>query len=238
MIVPAMQYMGKRVAIVQSNYIPWKGYFDLIHLVDEFILLDDLQYTRRDWRNRNKIKTPSGLEWLTIPVQVKGKYFQAINETRISEPEWNVRHWRTIAHNYATAPYFDTCRSFLQQLYESATDPLLSRVNYHFLKALCDFLNIKTKISWSSDYELVEGKTERLISLCKQANASEYVSGPSAQNYLDEAMVADAGLSLHYMDYSGYPEYNQLYPPFEHGVSILDLILSEGPNATRCMKTF
>ena len=97
---------SKRVAIVQSNYIPWKGYFDLINSVDEFVLFDDMQYTRRDWRNRNKIKTPQGLKWLSIPVKVKGKYYQKINETKIEKRDWANKHWKTISMNYRDSPHF------------------------------------------------------------------------------------------------------------------------------------
>src|SRR6201984_3471754 len=96
---------ARRVAILQSNYIPWKGYFDLIRSVDEFILFDDMQYTRRDWRNRNRIKTPQGSQCITIPVEVKGKYLQKINETRVSDAEWPKRHWKSISQNYARAPH-------------------------------------------------------------------------------------------------------------------------------------
>ncbi|MDX2231897.1 MAG: WbqC family protein [Leptolyngbyaceae cyanobacterium bins.349] len=102
--------MGKKVAIVQSNYIPWKGYFDLINSVDEFILYDDMQYTRRDWRNRNQIKTASGLMWLTIPVQVKGKYYQKIRETQISDPTWAQEHWRSILTNVQCIPRYSAGR--------------------------------------------------------------------------------------------------------------------------------
>ncbi|MBJ7432720.1 MAG: WbqC family protein, partial [Gemmataceae bacterium] len=98
--------MAKTVAILQSNYIPWKGYFDLIRSVDEFILYDEVQYTRRDWRNRNKIKTADGTQWLTVPVEVKGKYFQKINETLISESGWEKNHWTRICSAYSKAPYF------------------------------------------------------------------------------------------------------------------------------------
>lgn len=98
--------MGKKVAILQSNYIPWKGYFDIINMVDEFILYDDMQYTRRDWRNRNKIMTPTGLIWLTIPVENKGKFYQKINETKVLDHEWVDKHWRSIQYNYAKTEYF------------------------------------------------------------------------------------------------------------------------------------
>ncbi len=230
--------MGKKVAAVQSNYIPWKGYFDLINLVDEFILFDDLQYTRRDWRNRNKIKTPSGLMWLTIPVEIKGKYFQKIKETVISDTNWKRRHWQSIIHNYARAKYFRDYMAPFEELYLGLQERCLSQINYRFLTAVCQILGIKTKISWSMDYRLVDGKTERLVDLCKQAGATEYLSGPSAKGYIDESLFEAEGIALRYMDYSGYPEYSQLFPPFDHAVSVIDLILNTGPEAPKYMKSF
>jgi hypothetical protein len=228
----------KTVAVVQSNYIPWKGYFDLINKVDEFILFDDMQYTQRDWRNRNKIKTKEGLMWLSIPVNRKGKYFQKINEVTISEPTWNIRHWKSIAHNYSGAKYFKEYKELFKDLYLCSTETYLSQINYQFIRAICGILGIQTKISWSMDYCLIEGKTERLIHLCRQAGATVYLSGPMAKNYLDEALFQEAGITLHYMDYTGYPEYKQLFPPFQHGVSILDLIFNTGPHASRYMLSF
>jgi hypothetical protein len=228
----------KRVAIVQSCYLPWKGYFDLINLVDEFILYDDCQYTRRDWRNRNRIKTPQGTQWLTIPVEVKGRYEQRIDETQISDPSWAERHWKTIVHNYASAAFFGDYRERLESLYRSARDPMLSRVNRSFLEAICGLLGIRTRLSWSTDYEAEGGRTERLVSLCRAAGATGYLSGPRAREYMDESLFAEAGIALEYIDYSGYPEYAQLYPPFDHAVSALDLILSTGPDAPRFMKSF
>jgi hypothetical protein len=230
--------MSKKVAIVQSNYIPWKGYFDLINMVDEFILFDDMQYTRRDWRNRNKIKTPQGLVWLTIPVDTKGKYYQKIKETVVKDSEWPAMHWNTLAHHYARTPYFKQYRSLFEELYQHATNPFLSQINYHFLQAICQLLGITTRLTWSMDYEIVEGKTERLVSLCRQAGASTYLSGPSARGYVDEAMFEQAKIALEFIDYAGYPEYPQLFPPFEHGVSIIDLIFNTGPAATSYMRSF
>jgi hypothetical protein len=227
--------MTKRIAIVQSNYIPWKGYFDMIRRVDEFILFDDMQYTRRDWRNRNRIKTPSGVQWLTIPVQVKGKYFQAINETRVDGSAWAREHWRTLAHNYGRAPYFKEYAPALEHLYMTLGEEFLSRINYLFLRHVCDLLGIKTAITWSTDYRPTEGKTERLISLCKQAGATEYLSGPAARCYIQEELFVREGIGLSYMDYTGYPEYRQLFPPFEHAVTVLDLLFNEGPDARKYM---
>jgi len=230
--------MTKRVGVVQSNYIPWKGYFDLINLVDEFILFDDMKYTRRDWRNRNKIKTPDGPMWLTIPIQVKGKYFQKIRETVISDPGWNRRHWKSVVHNYSRAKHFHAYKDLFEDLYLGSDERFLSQINYRFLTAICQILGINTKLSWSMDYRLIEGKTERLVDLCKQAGATEYLSGPTAKDYIDEELFRNEGILLRYMDYSGYAEYNQLFPPFEHHVSIIDLIFNEGPNAPKYMKSF
>lgn len=226
------------MAIVQSNYIPWKGYFDLINLVDEFILFDDMQYTRRDWRNRNLIKTRAGLKWLTIPVAVKGNFFQKIKDTRVSDPGWGRTHWESIVHNYSKANHFAAFREVFESLYLGSQESFLSQINYAFLTAICKILRIETRITWSDDYESVEGKTERLVSICKQAGATTYISGPAARDYIDEGLFNYADISLEYMDYSAYPEYRQLFPPFEHGVSVIDLIFNEGPDAPKFMKSF
>jgi hypothetical protein len=230
--------VGKTIAIIQSCYIPWKGYFDLINLVDEFILYDDRQYTRRDWRNRNRIKTPQGSQWLTIPVEVKGRYDQRIDETRISHPGWAELHWKTLSQNYSPAPFFDKYRDRFERLYHTADDSRLSAVNRAFLQDLCAVLGIETQLSWSTDYEATGDKTERLVSLCRSAGATSYLSGPSARDYIEPDLFSESGIELEYMDYSGYPEYAQLYPPFDHAVTVLDLIFNTGPEAPRLMKSF
>ena len=220
----------KRLAILQSNYIPWKGYFDLIASVDEFIIFDDAQYTKNDWRNRNRIKTPQGVQWLTIPVETKGKLSQRIREAEVKDDLWREKHLRTLLQNYSRAPYFSDYKTWLEQLYSSCDSRLLSKINYHFLTAICDELQITTKLTWSSDYHLGEGKTERLVSLCRQAGATTYLSGPSARDYLDATLFEQAGVELCFKEYL-YPEYPQLYPPFEHAVTVLDAILNTGPEA-------
>jgi hypothetical protein len=230
--------MSKAIAVVQSNYIPWRGYFDLINSVDEFILYDDVQYTIRDWRNRNIIKTSSGPLWLTIPVEVKGKYFQKIKDTRISDPTWGRKHWASIVHSYSRAKHFPMHRELFEELYLRADDKLLSDINYRFIVAICRILGISTTISWSMDYNLIGDKTERLIHLCKQAGATDYLSGPSAKAYLNEDLFRNEGIAVSYMNYSCYREYTQLYPPFQSQVSIIDLIFNEGPDATSYMKSF
>jgi hypothetical protein len=218
----------KKVAIVQSNYIPWKGYFDLIASVDEFILFDDAQYTRRDWRNRNRIKTPEGVEWLTVPVKVRGRYFQTIRETELDGSGWQTAHWRTLQANYRRAPHYAEIAAWLEPLYLHSRYGGLSELNRSLIEAVCRFLGITTGISNSWDYALTDGKSERLASLCEQAGAQAYVSGPSARQYLDERPFAERGIEVSWFDYSGYPEYPQLWGEFAHEVSILDLLFNCG----------
>lgn len=228
----------KKVAIIQSNYIPWKGYFDIINLVDEFILLDDVQYTRRDWRNRNLIKTNHGLQWLTIPVNIKDNYLAKINEITIADKQWPVKHWAAIKQNYAKANFFKEYKEAIEQLYVQTLEDYLSQVNFRFITAINQLLGISTKISFSFEYGAAEGKNERLIELCKKADATEYISGPSAKIYLQEELFLKQGIKVSWIDYSGYKPYRQLSPPFEHGVSVLDLLFNEGPAAKHYMKSF
>ena len=228
----------KKIAILQSNYIPWKGYFDLINMVDEFILYDDMQYTKRDWRNRNKIQTEQGLKWLSIPVEVKGKYFQKINETKISEKDWGKKHWNTIKHTYSKAPYFKDYKDIFEELYLNGEKEYLSQINYKFIVAICNILEIRTKIRWSSEFKLIDGQTEKLLGICKDCNADVYISGPAAKDYFDEELAQNENIKVEWINYSDYKEYTQLNDPFEHGVSILDLIFNEGSNATKFMKSF
>ena len=230
--------LTKKVAISQSNYIPWKGYFDSIAQVDEFILYDDMQYTKRDWRNRNKIKTPQGLKWMSIPVEVKGKFFQKINETKVSEFNWPEKHLTLLKQNYSKAPSYKKVIPIVEKLYLTASSfKTISEINYHFISEICKFLNIKTKLSFSSNYNLLEeGKTERLVDLCKQLNANIYYTGSAAKNYMNTLLFEKEGIEVRYYDYTGYTEYNQLYGEFEHGICILDLIFNEGLNSSNFLK--
>src|SRR6266487_5388190 len=156
----------RRIAIVQSSYIPWKGYFDLIRSVDAFLLLDNVQFTRRDWRSRNRIKTRHGIAWLSIPVQTRGRYTQLIQDTTTSDPDWGRRHWQTIRANYAKAPYFDRYADRLAALYEHSSTRL-SEINHAFITAICESLGITTPITWSSAFETRDTPSERLIDLCR-----------------------------------------------------------------------
>lgn len=219
-----------RVAILQSSYIPWKGYFDIIHDVDLFIFYDDVQYTERDWRNRNKIKMSRGLEWLTIPTD--GTRRHLIDEVRFADPKWQLNHWRTLRHVYGKTPHFEHYRPFLEDIYLGRRWSYLSELNRHLIEHISrEFLGISTVFADARQYGSVEAKQERIIDLLTKAGATLYVSGPSARNYIEEPRFAQAGIELVWKDYSGYPEYPQHYQPFEHHVTILDLLFHVGPEA-------
>jgi hypothetical protein len=228
--------VSKRIAIVQSSYIPWKGYFDLIASSDEFVLYDDVQFTKRDWRNRNRIKTSNGPLWLTIPVEVRGRFEQRICETRVADQQWAEKHWRSVRASYARAPFFRRYEADLECLFREAVHDRLSDINHAFIAGLCRLLGIGTPLMWSMDYKREGDRTGRLVSICTQAGATEYLSGPAAQVYIDEAQFKAAGIKVTYADYSKYPEYPQLYPPFDHHVSVIDVLMHTGPDAREFMK--
>lgn len=227
--------MKKRIAISQSNYIPWKGYFDMINSVDEFVLYDDVQYTKGDWRNRNFIKTPQGLKWLSIPVSASTSI--NINEVLIADASWNSKHWKIIRHVYTKAPGFAFYSKAINQLYEEARQEKLSDINRHFLEGICDLLEITTPITWSTDYKSGGDKSQRLLDICMQANANVYVSGPAAKVYLDTELFSRHRIAVEWMDYQGYPEYPQLCGEFNHNVSIIDLLFSVGNKAVEYLKS-
>ncbi len=226
-------HVAKRVAIVQSSYVPWKGYFELIARADEFILLDDVQYTRRDWRNRNRIKTPHGLLWLTVPVRTRGHFDQRIEEVLVSEPGWAQRHWSTLRHAYGRAPAFGAVAPALEALYSACDHPLLTHVNEHLLRGLCGLLGIGTRISRGARMPAGTDPTQRLVTLCRQAGATEYLAGPSSWAYLREAAFAEAGIAVTTMRYGPYPRYAQLHGAFEDRVSVLDVLFHTGSDALR-----
>lgn len=224
----------KKVAILQSNYIPWKGYFDMIAAVDEFILYDDAQFTKNDWRNRNQIKTPQGIQWLTVPVGQD--ITRRIRDVELPNSKWKIKHWKTLEGNYRRAPYFEEIAAVLEPLYLVDSCTHLSQLNRQFIAAVCGYLGIKTTISNSWDYKLLDGKTERLAEICSQAGATEYISGPAAKDYIEENAFTERGIKLTWFDYDGYPEYPQLWGEFTHGVTILDLLFNCGKSAPRSMR--
>jgi hypothetical protein len=229
--------MGKIVAICQSNYIPWKGYFDLINRADLFIFHDDLQYTKNDWRNRNLIKTPGGIKWLTVPCGTSED--RLICEVHLSDSSWQKKHYDTIRSNYAHAEYFKKYQSFLEELYLERKWHNLSDMNQHIIAKISrQILGSPTEFEDSRKYHLTQRKAERVKELLLKCGATEYISGPAAKSYLPNDFLEDVGVELIWMDYSGYPEYPQPYPPFAHNVSIIDLLLNVGEQAPKYIKSF
>lgn len=228
----------KRVAMIQSSYIPWKGYFDIINSVDEFLLYDHVQYTRRDWRSRNQIKTSQGLQWLTIPIQVKHKSTQRICDAETSEPGWNEKHWKTIEQNYSRAECFAEYREQFRELYLGLRETRLSQINWRFITAICQILGITTPIRWSMDFDVEGDATEQVVAYCRRLGATTYISGPRARAYIDAGCFERAGIRLEYFDYEGYPTYRQLYGEFRHQVSVIDLLFNEGRSAPQFMKGY
>ena len=220
--------MTTTAAILQSNYIPWKGYFDLIRAVDVFVFLDDVQYTKNDWRNRNQIKTSHGLVWLTIPVG--GDLNRRICDVEVADQRWRRKHRTSIEHAYGKTPYFSEYGSLLDELYGGEVTNL-SDYNQATIARLCEVLGIETQLLDSRDLPQPEGRTERLIGMLQAVGADAYLSGPAARGYIDIALFDAAGISCRFVDYGGYPEYPQLHGDFVHGVSVLDLIYNTGPDA-------
>lgn len=222
----------KKVVVLQSNYIPWKGYFDLIHDADVFIFYDDVQFTKNDWRNRNKIKCPQGTQWLSIPVGTEKN--RHICEVTLNEKNWQKTHWETIRQQYGKCEYFSRYQPFFEQIFLHTEWTNLSSLNQQLIKKISSqILCIETEFGDSRAFELTGQKQDRLLDLLKQTKATHYISGPAAKSYIDEFAFDAAGINLIWKDYAGYPEYNQKHAPFEHGVSILDLIFNEGPNSSR-----
>ena len=220
----------KTVAIIQSNYIPWKGYFDIIHDVDEFVFHDDLQYTKGDWRNRNKIKTARGTRWLTVPCGTDER--RRVCEVELSDPSWQTKHWSALQRCYGDAEFFESRRSFFEELYVGQEWRNLSEMNQHFIRRISrELLGIETVFSDSRDYRPVGKKQDRLIDLLQRTGAGRYISGSSAKAYVDPQRFAEAGFELVWKDYGGYVEYPQFHPPFKHEVSVLDLIFHTGSDA-------
>lgn len=226
-----------RVGIIQSCYIPWRGYFDFIDSVDLFMIFDDIQYPQgRSWRNRNQIKTRHGLKWLTVPVS-HGAARLTIDQVEISQgvKTWQDSHRGLLRDALAHAPHFAEAMALWEHGVEGQ-EARLSRLNVRLIRAICTYLDISTPIVLSSDYAATGEKTARLIALLNQVGAKTYVSGPAAKDYLDPALFRENGIRLEYKSYR-YESYPQLWGEFVGNVSVLDLIANVGPNSRRYLKS-
>jgi hypothetical protein len=218
-----------RVAVIQSNYIPWRGYFDIMHDADVFVFYDDVQYTVNDWRNRNRVKTANGVVWLTVPVGDQNKH--RICDVVVRDRKWARKHWMTIEQSYRRAPGFARYAEFFKDLYARPWDSL-SALNQTFITRIAvDLLGIRCQILDSRAFELQGSGSDRLLMLLQRLGATDYVSGPAAKNYLDVERYADAGVRVHWKDYSGYPAYPQLHGDYVPALSIVDLLMNCGDRA-------
>jgi hypothetical protein len=215
----------RKVAILQSNYIPWKGYFDLIHDVDIFVYYDEVQYTKNDWRNRNKIYSKNGLQWLTIPVAKEAVHLK-ISQVAMLDQNWQPLHFKSIYYAYKQAAFFCQIEPLLHDVYVERQWKSLVDINRYLIERIARMIGIETSFLNSKDLRLEGDRVDRLISIVQQLNADVYISGPSARTYMagHEHKFAENGIELRYKDYVGYREYRQLSNPFEHAVSIIDML--------------
>ena len=224
-----------KVAILQSNYIPWRGYFDIINSVDTFIIYDEVQYTKNDWRNRNRIKTKCGVQWISIPVRVESLN-QKIFETKVSFKKWNIKHWNTLKTNYSKANNFRLYKDDFEDLYMNISSEYLSVINRTFIRKINTILDIKTKIIDSRELNLQGNKNEKLVDAIKKVGGEQYLSGLSAKNYINEELFKQENIKIEWKSYDGYKKYNQLHNNFNNHVSVIDLILNEGINSKKLYK--
>lgn len=217
------------VAILQSNYIPWRGYFDLIRQADHFVFYDEVQYTKNDWRNRNVIVPPTGKKWLTLPVETSGKFGQAVDEARIKDPEWATKHLDVICQVYRKSTYSTNWLRQIEGLYTNLrSETNLSVVNQTMIREISAWLGLRTQFHDSRAIPGVMGKTDRLVGIVSSLSGTRYLSGQAAKSYLDVSMFAAEGLEVAWMQYPAYASYTQLDGGYQAGVTILDTLLNAG----------
>jgi hypothetical protein len=220
-----------KCVILQPSYLPWRGYFHQIQKADTFVFFDDVQYDRRGWRNRNKIKTPAGPKWLTIPVRSVDRQAARILDIEVSsDQDWRRDHMRTIRHAYSKAPFFDQYEPMLRSWYSRSLQHLADFTIETTIELARELGIRHTRFLRSSTLNCSGRKTDRLLEILRRVGAQTYISGPSAKSYLDVDLLAQNGISVEWMIYE-YPEYPQFYVPFEPQVSALDLLLMTGSEA-------
>ena len=224
-----------RVTILQPSYLPWLGFFEQMSRSDKFVLLDDVQYTRRDWRNRNRIRVRENWIWLTVPVQQKSRFSQSLLETRIDNSvSWRRKHLETLRQHYCKAPFFEKYFPRCQQVYEK---------DWAFLFDLCletinlikEEMGIETPLLRSSEMKPGGEKTERLVSICRELGATHYLSGESGSNYIAEEDFSSQGIALEYQNYE-HPVYPQRYTGFVPHLSAIDLLFNCGEQSLGILK--
>lgn len=222
-----------RTVILQPGYLPWLGFFDLMHKSDIFVILDDVQYTTRDWRNRNRIKTPNGIMWLTVPVKAKDVRGKLIKDVKVdNEQQWQKKHLKCLESFYKKATYFKEIIELVNYVYKKNYTFLID-VDMDLILKVKQYLLIKTKIIYASEITLASKKDEKLLSICKYLNSTQYLSGNAAKDYLRESMFTSEGITVEWHNYQ-YPYYTQLWlkeQGFISHLSIIDLLFNHGPDS-------
>lgn len=220
----------KKLVVLQPSYLPWLGYFDQYHWSDVFVLYDDVQYDKHGWRNRNRIRTASGLQWLTVPVLTRGKDRPDNLDVSIDDSKpWRKKHCRSLQQAYSKAPYFDMVYPALEAVL-TKDQTLLIDLNIELLGALTELLEMPWKVVRSSELGIPGRKTGRLIGICQKFGATDYLTGDAARDYLDESAFEVAGVKVHWHGYQ-HPEYRQRFDGFEPYASVVDLLFNHGPES-------
>lgn len=225
------------ISVHQPQYLPWLGYFDKIIKSDIFVFLDNVQYKKREFQNRNKIRAKNGWLWLTVAVITKGHFYQKISEVEIDNTQhWQKEHWETIKMYYHSSKYFENYKDFFEKLYNQEWTKLTD-LNVTIIKYLIECLEIKTPLLFESELEISGEATERIINICKKLNADTYLSGIGGKDYLDEELMRKEKIRLIYQDFK-HPVYLQGYTGFEPYMSAIDLLFNCGPESRNilCMK--
>ena len=218
-----------RAVVIQPNYVPWIGYFDLINAADVLVLLDTVQYTRGDWRNRNRIKTEGGMKWLTIPMRPESGTL--IRDAACEDLDWRAAHLARLEAAYRDAPAFDVMMPRIRAWYAALPGTGLVEIDEHLLRCAADALGIETPIRRASELADADDPTGRLVALCRAVDADRYLSGPAAKEYLDVTAMEAAGIAVEWACYDYAGSYPQPHPPFERAVSVLDPLLCLGEDA-------
>lgn len=221
--------------ILQPGYLPWLGFFDQMNKANVFVYYDDVPYDKHGWRNRNRIKSSSGVQWLTVPVLTKGRFGQLNNEVEIDQQKyWLRKQLPTIKQCYAKSPfikeYFSEFEELLQQDWKYLVD-----LDICMVELLCRWLNIKTEIVRSSTLNIHGDRSERLLKICQHLKADQYLSGVAANNYLNVDMFNNNGINVLWQNFK-HPVYTQLHGDFESYLSAIDLIFNHGPESSKLLK--
>ena len=218
----------------QPQYLPWLGYFHKMYHSDIFVFLDNVQYKKREYQNRNCIRTASGTMWLTVPVLKEAEPYPNISAVRIDNSrEWRKKHWMTIRTNYGHAPFFKQYSGFFEELYGMEWK-MLADLNMHIIEHIARLLGINKPIFLESQLNIATDKTSRLVDICRSMKADSYLSGIGGRDYLDEKQFELNGIKLIYQDFK-HPQYKQCHEPFISCASIIDLLFNCGDESLKIL---